>query len=189
MKDRLFALIAYVGAFVFVMWAVLIIEVQVGQKFYEWGILPRSVIGLRGIICSPFLHGNLEHLVANTIPFMVLGSLVAMHGSAVFWRATTTIVILGGFLVWLIGSQTFHIGASGLVFGYLGYLLTYGWYVKRFLPIIVSLVVFVLYGGALLGVLPSDPHISWYSHLFGFIAGIQAARDQAVDAKRSSHDA
>ncbi len=184
MKDRLFAIIVYIGGFLALMWAVFITEASLETSFHQWGILPRTWIGLRGIPCTVFLHGNLEHLVANSIPFAILGSIVAMHGSAVFWRVSSEIIVMGGILVWIFGGENFHIGASGLVFGYLGYVLFYGWYAKRFVPLIVSLIIFLVYGGALLGVLPSDPHIAWYSHLFGLFAGIGAASSEAEIARR-----
>lgn len=179
MRDRLYAVIVYIGCFVAAMWVVFLLEGELGRSFYEWGIAPRSLAGLRGIICAPFLHGSLEHLIGNSIPFLILGSLIALQGSTVCFRALMTIIIVGGLLVWLLGKPTYHIGASGVVFGFLGYLLSYGWYVRRLLPLLVSLAVLLLYGGALIGILPSDPRVAWYSHLFGLLAGMMAARDQA----------
>ena len=166
------------------MWAVKIYELEFQDSLAYYGILPRTGFGLRGIVLGPFLHGNLEHLVANTIPLLGLGTMVALHGTRVFLFVTVEVLLFSGILVWLCGTMSFHIGASGLVFGYLGYMLTYGWYVKRFIPFVASLLVLLVYGGAVLGVLPSDPHISWYSHLFGFLVGIQCARSRSDEVRQ-----
>ena len=166
------------------MWLVKLYELEFQTALYQYGILPRTLVGLRGIAMGPFLHGNLEHLVANTVPMLGLGVMVALHGSRVFTVVSLQVLLVSGILVWLSGAMSYHIGASGLVFGYLGYLITYGWYVKRFIPFVVSILVFLVYGGAVLGVLPSDPHISWYSHLFGFLVGIQSARSRSEEVKQ-----
>ena len=172
------------GGCLLIMWGVKIYEVQFDASFAHYGILPRTGLGLRGLLFGPFIHGNWDHLIANSIPFLVLGVLLAMHGSKVFIYVSMELMFIGGLLVWICGYNTFHIGASGVVFGYLGFLITYGWYVKRIVPVVISIVVFIIYGGAIIGILPSDPHVSWYSHLFGFIVGIQAARERARQVKQ-----
>lgn len=148
-----------------------------GGSLDRFGIRPRDVDGLSGILFAPFLHGGLGHLVANTVPLLTLGWLVAVRRAAGFVAVTATVVLLGGLGVWLVGGRnTVHIGASGLVFGYLGYLLLRGYFERSFGSILISIVVGLFYGGALWGLLPSRPGISWEAHLFGFLAGVLAAR-------------
>ena len=122
------------------------------------GIVPHSFIGLRGILFAPFLHGSFYHIISNTVPFIILG-----------W--------LGGLGTWVIGRNcSIHIGASGVIFGYLGYLLFRGYFEKSFVAIAISVGIFMTYGGLIWGVLPTNPYISWEGHLFGFIGGIMAAK-------------
>jgi membrane associated rhomboid family serine protease len=142
-----------------------------------YGIIPRRVIGLRGILFSPFLHGNFPHLIANTVPFLTLGWLVMLRRTSDFWIVTAIAAFIGGLGTWLIApSFSIHIGASGIVFGYLGLLLSRGYFERNFGSMALSVTVGVLYGGLLWGVLPQQPGISWQGHLFGFIGGVVAAR-------------
>ncbi|MDF1659288.1 MAG: rhomboid family intramembrane serine protease [Verrucomicrobiales bacterium] len=143
----------------------------------RFGIQPRSLSGLPGIVISPFLHLGFGHLISNTLPFLALGGIVLIGGRKVFFTATLFIIAVGGMALWTLGpSATNHVGASGLIFGYLGFLLARGIVEKSGFWIIVSIVTLVLYGGMLSGVLPGQPGISWQGHLFGFVSGILAAR-------------
>ncbi|MGL5032207.1 MAG: rhomboid family intramembrane serine protease, partial [Microcystaceae cyanobacterium] len=151
----------------------------------QFGIMPHSVIGLRGILFSPFLHGGFGHLIANTIPFIILGWLVMIQETSDFWIVTMITMIVGGLGVWTFApSNTIHIGASGVIFGYLGFLLFRGYFQRNFASILLSLVVGFLYGGLIWGVLPTQPGVSWQGHLFGFIGGAFAAKLVATE-KRS----
>ena len=142
-----------------------------------FGIRPRRVDWLWGILFAPFLHGGLGHLVANTSSLLFLGWLVLLRRTGDFFVVTALAILVGGLGVWLFGAVgTIHIGASGLVFGYLGYLLLRGYFERSVVSILVSVVVGVLYGGALSGILPGVPGISWEGHLFGFLGGAGAAR-------------
>lgn len=148
-----------------------------GGRLDAYGIVPRSEEGLRGIVLEPFLHVSFAHLISNTLPFAVLAFIILLRGAARFWAVTAICVLLGGFLVWLLApANTVHLGASGLVFGYLGYLIAAGFFERDGLGILVGLGVLLVYGGALWGVLPLTPGVSWQSHLFGFLAGVLAAR-------------
>lgn len=148
-----------------------------GGRLDALGIVPRSEIGLRGLIFAPFLHVGFGHLIANTIPCGVLGFLVALRSVARFVTVTLTVMLLGGLGVWLTApSFTVHLGASLLVFGYLGYLLGRGFYERSAPAMIVAVLVLLAYGGALWGVLPLQAGVSWQSHLFGLLAGVLAAR-------------
>jgi membrane associated rhomboid family serine protease len=139
------------------------------------GILPRRASGIDGILWAPLLHRGFGHLVSNSFPFLVLGALVMTEGLR-RWAWVTAIVVLGGGgLTWLLARSRVHIGASGLIFGYVGYLLASAYFTRSLRAIAVALVVGVVYGGGLIiGLLPR-PGISWEGHLFGVLAGIAAA--------------
>jgi membrane associated rhomboid family serine protease len=159
------------------MWAVEMVNLVTNGALLGWGIRPRTLVGLWGIVFAPFLHANLAHLLANTIPFLVLGALVALRGLREFVVVTAVVMLVGGGGVWLFGRPfSDHIGASGLVFGYLGFLLARGFFERSLTAILLSLVTLFLYGGAIWGILPGSSRISWEGHLFGFLAGIVAAR-------------
>lgn len=164
------------GTIVAIFWLVEIVDVVVFQRQLDtYGILPRHVIGLRGILFAPFLHGNFNHLIANTIPFLVLGWFVMLKETSDFLIVTAVTMLVSGLGVWLFGSSGFHIGASGIVFGYLGFLLLRGYFERSFTGIFLSVVVCFLYGSLLWGALPSVPGISWEGHLFGLVGGGVAA--------------
>ena len=140
------------------------------------GIRPRTEAGLWGILFAPFLHAGFAHLVTNTVPLLVLGWLVLMRSLRDFVWVTAVAVLLGGLGVWLVGGPyTVHLGASGLVFGYLGYHLLRGYWERSLTAIVIAVVAGVLYGGALWGILPIRHGVSWESHLFGFAGGAAAA--------------
>ncbi|MEQ9237639.1 rhomboid family intramembrane serine protease [Coleofasciculus sp. E2-BRE-01] len=165
------------GGLVAAMWGLELIDLVIFQGALDgYGILPRTIIGLRGILFAPFLHGGLPHLIANTIPFLTLGWFVMLQKTSDFFIVTAITMVVSGLGVWLIGSPGVHIGASGLVFGYLGFLLLRGYFQRNIPSILLSLIVGFLYGGAIWGVLPTVPGVSWEGHLFGFIGGIIAAR-------------
>jgi membrane associated rhomboid family serine protease len=141
------------------------------------GIHPRDPGHWWGILAAPFLHGGIAHIAANSIPLFVLGLLVLLRGLANFIAVSLTAMVVGGSGVFLFADpRTVHIGASGVIFGFLGYLLLRGYFERSFGAILIAIVVMVLYGGALFGVLPGQPGISWEGHLFGFLSGATAAR-------------
>ena len=173
-KEQAVFLLGFVAA----LWLIELVDQLVfHQTLDRNGIRPRSANGLPGILVAPFLHGGIGHLLANSAPLLVLGWLVLLRGMAVFLTVSAIAIVVGGLGVWLFASpNTIHIGASGLIFGYLGYLLLRGYFERSVASILVAVVVGVLYGGALWSVLPSRPGISWEGHLFGFLAGALAAR-------------
>jgi membrane associated rhomboid family serine protease len=143
----------------------------------NYGIQPHSIIGLRGLVLAPFLHGGFPHLIANTIPFITLGWLTMIQDTSDFYLASIMSALVGGAGVWLFGSpQSVHIGASILIYGYLGFLLLRGYFQKNFPSIALSILVAIAYGGFIAGVFPSQMGVSWQGHLFGFIGGAIAAK-------------
>jgi membrane associated rhomboid family serine protease len=170
--------VTILGGFVISFWVLEIIDqVVLNNSLNNLGIKPRRITGLRGIILAPFLHGNYQHLISNTIPFITLGWLVMAHKIKDFWFVTLLTMLVGGGGVWVFGAtNSVHIGASILIFGYLGFLLFRGYFQRDLRSISLSLLVCFLYGSLVWGVLPSDSRISWQGHLFGFIGGFIAAR-------------
>ncbi|MEO7317355.1 MAG: rhomboid family intramembrane serine protease [Chthoniobacteraceae bacterium] len=159
------------------MWAIEILDLLPFIQLDRSGIRPRSLAGLAGIVFAPFLHDGFTHLIANSFPFVILGAIVLLGGRRVFWRVTIFVTLAGGLGVWLFGGRfTNHIGASGLIFGYLGFLLARGWFEKSLPWMLAACAILVAYGGLLFGVLPIHAGVSWQGHLFGFLAGVGAAR-------------
>ena len=159
-----------------VMWVVEIINGFIGHRLSLWGILPRTTPGLIGIPLSPFLHGSFNHVLSNTIPFLVLGGLVGLRGGQKLVGISLFIIAAGGAGVWLLGRPAVHVGASGLVFGYFGYLVANGWFDRRPLSILAAIAVILVYGSLVFGVIPTTGFVSWEAHLFGLLAGVLAAR-------------
>jgi membrane associated rhomboid family serine protease len=160
-----------VGEFIGAIWAVYLLS-WAFPALEHYGVVPRTAIGLVGIPAMPFLHANLHHLLSNTVPLFVL--LVLLAGSrAESWQVVVTITLLGGFLLWTFGRPAVHIGASGLISGLTAFLILSGFLEKRFVPLLVALLVGFLYGGSLiLGVVPRlGSNISWDGHLCGAVAG------------------
>lgn len=155
----------------------------------QWGIRPRQLVGLWGVVLAPFLHAGFGHVAANTLPFLVLGWFVLLQGIRPFLFVTTTVMLISGLGTWLIApANTVHIGASGLIFGYFGFLLLRGYFARKASALFVSFLVILLYGGLIWGILPQGPGISWQGHLFGFVGGGLAAYWQrsGVAERRSS---
>lgn len=160
-----------IGIALAAMWGLEIIDAIAGQALNSWGILPRHVSGLIGIPLAPLLHGDFGHLAANTVPFAVLAFFTLLRGVKTFALVTAFSVVVGGLLVWLMGSSAYHIGASGLIFGYFGYLIAAGIFERSLKSILLAVLVGLLYGGMIFGVMPGRVGVSWEGHLFGFLAG------------------
>lgn len=174
------------------MWAIEIVDFFLGGALNSFGIIPRSVMGLRGILFAPFLHGNFAHLIANTVPFVTLGWFVMLRRTRDFFWVTAIAMLIGGLGTWLIApANTVHIGASGVIFGYLGFLISRGYFERSFVSILFSVIVGLAYGGLIWGVLPGQLGISWQGHLFGFVGGIVAAwliADSTAARRRSPRE-
>ncbi len=141
-----------------------------------YGVRPRTLIGLRGLIFAPFLHSGFGHLMANTIPFLIMGWFVLLRGTREFVLVTIITAVSSGLGAWLFGApNSVHIGVSGVIMGYFGYLLMRGYFERSLTAVLWSIFIIVLYGGLLWGVLPGQNGVSWQSHLFGFLGGGLAA--------------
>jgi membrane associated rhomboid family serine protease len=161
-----------IAGFTSVIWAVFFWDWFSTSDLSRWGIVPRDFGGLWGILCSPFLHANFAHLLSNTLPLVILLGLVLATQER-GWVVVAEVILLGGFLLWLFGRPAFHVGASGLVYGLIAFLLVAGFRQGRLGPALAALVVGFLYGGTLIfGVLPSvGSEVSWDGHLLSAIAG------------------
>ncbi len=161
-----------------IMWVLEIVDTALPADLDQFGIESRDVDGLTGVAASPFLHADFAHLMANTVPFLILGSIVALRNPKRFWPIAITITVVGGLGVWLLGpSNAITIGASGVVFGFLTYLITAGILTRHWLDVVIALGVLLLYGGILAGALPFGvaDGVSWLAHLTGAAAGVLAA--------------
>ncbi|MCB1740258.1 MAG: rhomboid family intramembrane serine protease [Gammaproteobacteria bacterium] len=154
-----------------IIWLVEIVNLLLGHGLGRFGIVPRTLDGLVGIPFAPLLHASLGHALVNSMPLLVLGVLVAAHGRRSFVQVTVVVAVLGGLGVWLIGRPGSHVGASGLIFGYFGYLLGCALFRRELLSMLIAGVALLLYGGLILGVLPVSGPTSWEGHLFGLLAG------------------
>ena len=158
-------------------WAVSLYGLLVDERLvYALALVPRRIEGLPGILSAPLVHGSFAHLLANTVPLLILGGMVVARGVAYHLAMTLAIVLLGGLGLWVFGRNAAHIGASGLIFGYFGLLVARGYYERSLQSIAVAVMVVVVYGGMIAGVLPRDDQVSWEAHLFGLLAGGLCAR-------------
>ena len=175
-SDREHGLV-FVAAMAGLMWASEIVDTILGGDLDQYGIEPREVEGLVGIATAPFLHIDFAHLIGNTIPFVLMGAAIALSGLARVLSATVVIAVVGGLGTWLVApSNTEHIGASGIVFGYASYLIARGVYSRNLVHLAVGVIVIGIYGSTLLfGFMPTDG-VSWQGHLFGAVGGVLAAR-------------
>lgn len=166
------------GGFIVLIWFIELVDVVfLDGGLDQYGIQPRTTQGLYGIFLAPFLHGGFGHVMANTMPILVMGVLIMItRGVKEFLMATAVIMVFSGLGTWLIGATgSVHIGASGLIFGYFGFLLVITYFERSCRNVIVAGFVLFLYSGLIWGVFPRNDGISWQSHLFGFIGGIIAA--------------
>ncbi len=162
----------YALSIVLVFWVVHIVQWLLGLEFYSLGVFPRSVDGLLGIITSPFIHGDFQHLIANSIPMVVLTALVFFFYKKKVFLIYSLIWITAGLLTWIIGRPSWHIGASSVIYGLASFLVFAGFFSKNFKLIIVSIIVLILYSSLVWGIFPGDTRISWEGHLSGAIAGL-----------------
>lgn len=164
--------LGYPVAFVLLIWIVFWAEVRFGFNFNDFGVFPRTVKGLRGIIFSPFVHSDLEHIFHNTVPLFVLSMSLFYFYRRISWQVLIYGLLLTGILTWAIGRPSYHIGASGMIYMLAGFLFFKGIFSRYYRLVALSLIVVFLYGGLLWYIAPIDPQISWEGHLSGLVSGL-----------------
>ena len=154
------------------LWLFNLVHWTLGSPLVVLGIRPRRFTGLIGILFCPVLHQNFNHLFFNSIPLFVLGLILLTQNVNTFMIITTLILVLGGFLVWLLARPARHIGASGLISGYFGYILVLAYFKPGYTSVFLAVLVLYYFGSILFGLFPREAKVSWESHLYGFISGI-----------------
>lgn len=166
----------FMGGWLVLMWVLEVFDQMTFNSLDQFGVSPRDVSELPQIFTAPFLHFGYGHLISNSVPFFVLGLLVLLSGVRPFVAATLFSVVASGLAAWLLSApMTVTAGASGLVFGWLAYLLVRAFFTRAWVHAVVAVVVFLFYGAILIGVLPGEPGISWQGHLGGAVGGLVAA--------------
>ncbi|NCO63189.1 MAG: rhomboid family intramembrane serine protease [Flavobacteriales bacterium] len=163
--------VAYPLCFVLFIWFVFWFEVRFGFNFSKYGIYPQEIKGLKGIVLSPIIHGDLQHLYHNSIPLLVLSMALFYFYRPIAWKVMVLGILISGFLTWCIGRPSYHIGASGLIYVLVSFIFFKGVFAKYYRLIALSLLVVFLYGSMIWYVFPMDVNISWEGHLSGFITG------------------
>jgi membrane associated rhomboid family serine protease len=175
-RDSRFEGARIVLALLAAMWAFEIADVALDNRLDQYGIEPRDPDGLFGVLAAPFLHAGFGHLIANSIPFVTLGILIAFQGALRVISVTVIVGLVSGLGTWLVAPEgTIHIGASGIVFGYATYLLARGVFNRNVWEILIGVAVAAVWGTALLGGLMPQEGVSWQGHFFGAVGGVLAA--------------
>ena len=164
-----------IGSFTVLLYLIEVVDAAMSGRLDQFGIQPRTLGGLDGVLWAPLLHHGWTHLFANTLPVLLFGFLAMSSGIGQWIAVTATIWLFSGLGVWLVGGAGTTVGASGLAFGWLAFLLVRGLFNRAFGQILVAVALFMYWGSTLLGVLPGNPGVSWQGHLFGAIGGILAA--------------
>jgi membrane associated rhomboid family serine protease len=172
---------------VIVLWTIQLANSLMNDALNNLGIRPRNILGLQGVLFAPFLHGSWRHLISNTFPLVILSWLIMARDRSEWIAVTVLTAIASGLGTWLFGgAETVHIGASGVVFGYFGFLVARAYFERSFGSIAISLLVLALFGGMIWGILPVRVGISWEGHLFGLLGGIAAAWTIAAISRKST---
>lgn len=164
--------VPYVFGLLAIVWGVSILNFILKNRLNILGIYPRRIVGLIGIPFSPFLHGNFNHLFFNSIPLFLLANFVLLSGKETFFLVSAWIILISGMLTWLFARSGFHIGASSLIMGYWGYILTRAVFEKSAGAVVVGAITLYYLGGLFFSLFPREVKVSWEGHLFGVIAGI-----------------
>lgn len=146
-----------------------------GNYLLHLGLRPRKISGLLGIVFSPFLHANFNHIFFNSIPFIVLADFILLQGISHFLQITVLIMLCSGVLVWCFAKSGLHVGASGVITGYWGYLVAHAYYQSTAISLMLAAICIVYFAGVLWSIFPGKQHISWQSHLFGMLSGFGIA--------------
>jgi len=172
--------------FLLVCWAAFLLDTQFHLNFYQYGVSPRTISGLKGILFSSFIHGDLGHILNNSLPIFILGSMIFYFYKPIAWPAIIWIYLASGVWLWVGGRNSdvitnYHFGASTLIYGFSTFLFFSGIFRKHKQLMVVSALVVFLYGSISWGIFPFDPSISWEGHLFGAISGVLVAYNYRKD--------
>ena len=161
--------------FILIMWCVKIIELKLGVSFIQYGVFPNKINGLKGILCAPFIHQDYTHLINNTYPILILGGFLFFSYRKIAIQIFILLFFISGLFLWFIGRESFHIGASGIIYALSSFLFFSGLIRKNSNLSALSLIVVFLYGSMFWGMIPSNTSVSWEGHFSGFLAGILLA--------------
>lgn len=158
--------------FVAILWILHFYRSYIYSDKFRWGVYPRELDGVHGIITAPLAHGDFQHLISNSLPLLVLMTIIFLFYRRIAWPSFILIYVATGAAVWLLARPVYHIGASGVVYGLVSFIFWLGIFRRNIKSIILSLVIVIMYSGYFYGLLPNQEGISWESHLFGGIVGI-----------------
>ncbi len=161
--------------FIGALWLIHLFQLIYGLELGYLGIYPRRWFGLKGVLTAPFIHGDIAHLLSNSVPLLVLWSIIRYFYPRVANRSFVMIFLITGLVVWLMARSVFHIGASGIVYGLVAFLLGNGIFRRSGKSIVLALIVLFFYSGMFVGILPEQEGISWESHLIGLLVGLFTA--------------
>ncbi len=173
--DQIQANLNTLGFMAAVLWGIFFLNQLLGGVLLMFGIVPRKIYGLPGILCAPLLHANFNHLFFNTIPLLVLSAFILVNGLPYFILATLSITILSGTLIWLFAKPGLHVGASGVITGYWGLLVVDIYQEGSATAILLGIISVYYFAGIFFGIFPGKKGVSWEGHLFGLLAGIATA--------------
>ena len=161
--------------FVGLLWIIHVLKITLNLPLNKLGVLPRETYGIKGIFASPLVHSDFGHLSSNSVPALILLTMIFIFYRKVALKSFVLIYLLTGAAVWLFAHKAFHIGASGVVYGLVSFVFWSGIFRRNIKSIVLALVVTILYSGYFVGIVPNQPGISWESHLFGALVGIFVA--------------
>lgn len=162
--------------FIALLWFIEVINNFMGHRLNVLGIYPAANSPVPGIFFAPLLHGSFDHLALNTLPLFTFGWLISLGGFMRYVWVSLFIAIVGGVCVWIFGRNAFHVGASGLIFGYFGFLVAQGIFEQSFSSVFIASSIIAFYGSMIFGILPLSASVSWETHLFSLLAGVLASR-------------
>lgn len=171
-KRKFYYSALFPSLFIAILWLIKGIEIEFGVDFASYGILPRNIEGLRGVILAPLIHGDMSHLFNNSVPLFILGWAMFYFYRSIAFRLAFWSYVLAGLYTWISARSSYHIGASGLVYALFGFIFISG-FIRRYTPLIaLSFLVIFLYGSLVWGILPWDKKISWEGHFWGLFVGL-----------------
>lgn len=165
----------YPFLFVGIIWIIKAIEVVTFRDFSDYGLIPRTYIGLRGIFLAPLIHGNLPHLISNSLPLLILGIITFHFYRKIAFEIFIWVYLLTGICVWIVGENAVHVGASGIIYGFASFIFFSGIFRREGRALLLALLVGLVYGGIVWGILPGQPGVSWQYHLYGALTGALCA--------------